>query len=123
MATSGTSGNGALSFELRNDLAELPVLVEHLEGFCEQHDIGPEVLSVVTLALEEILTNIISSGDADGGDRQIRVDLIHDGANITARVEDDAAAVDLNLVRTLMDEVSYSREQNRSVLLIRKATV
>jgi anti-sigma regulatory factor (Ser/Thr protein kinase) len=134
MTTGGRSAGGALSFELANDLAEMPVLVEHLEGFCEQHGIGPEVVSVVNLALEEIITNIISYGYADGGDHRIRVDLSHDGTTLTARVEDDANALGpmqeedpnislgIHLVRTLMDEVTYSREQDHNVLCLRKAT-
>jgi len=125
---------GVLSFELKNDLAEMPVLVEQLEVFCTQQGIGPEMVSVVNLALEEIVTNIISHGFADDGDHRIRVDLAHDGANLIARVEDAAQAFDplqqedpeiglgLHLVRTLMDEVTYSREHDRNVLRIRKAT-
>lgn len=134
MTTGGWSANGGLSFELANDLAEIPVLVEQLEGFCKQHGIGAEVVSVVNLALEEIITNIISYGYADGGDHRIRVDLSHDGATLTARVEDDVNTFDpmreedpniglgIHLVKTLMDEVSYSREQDHNVLCIRKAT-
>lgn len=125
MTTGGRSANGELSFELANDLAEIPVLVEQLEGFCGQHGIGPDVVSVVNLALEEIVTNIISCGYADGGDHRIRVALSHDGASLTARVEDDAEAFDplgIQLVTTLMDEVAYSREQDHNVLLIRKTT-
>jgi len=124
---------GTLSFELKNDLAEMPVLVEQVESFCERQGIGPEVVSVVNLALEEIVTNIISYGYADEEDHRISVGLAHDGANLTACVEDDAKAFDppqveapeiglgLHLVRTLMDEVTYSRERDRNVLRIRKA--
>jgi anti-sigma regulatory factor (Ser/Thr protein kinase) len=135
MTTGPPPGEGTLSFELKNDLAEMPLLVDHVESFCGQHGIGPEVVSVVNLALEEIVTNIISYGYADEADHRIRVGLAHDGANLTARVEDDAKAFDplqvddpeiglgLHLVRTLMDEVTYSREHDRNVLRIRKATV
>ena len=126
---------GGSSFELNNDLAEMPVLVEQFEAFCAREGIGPEVASVVKLALEEIVTNIISYGYADAEEHHIRVDLAHDGANLTARVEDDATAFDplqkededsglgFHLVRTLMDEVAYSRQQDRNVLRIRKALV
>jgi anti-sigma regulatory factor (Ser/Thr protein kinase) len=139
-----SSGNGGVSFELKNDLAEMSVLVDQLEGFCEQHDIGPEVAAVVNLALEEIITNIIEYGYADGGDHRIRIDLAHDGANLTARVIDNAAAfgplrledpdidappeardlgsLGIHLVRSLMDEVTYSRDEDRNILFIRKAT-
>ncbi|MEO8682202.1 MAG: ATP-binding protein [Vicinamibacterales bacterium] len=125
MRTNGASGIGALSFELENDLAEMPTLADHLEAFCAQHGISPEVAALVNLALEEIVTNIVAMGYADEGDHHIRVHLAHDGDSITARVEDDAEAFEplgIHLVRTLMDEVTYSREQDQNVLLIRKAT-
>ena len=128
------SGNSAVSFELTNDLAEMSMLVEQLEGFCEQRGIGAEVVSVVNLALEEIVTNIITYGYADEAVHRIRVNLAHDGRTMTARVEDDGKAFDpsqqdepniglgIHLVRTLMDDVAYSREGSRNVLVIKKHT-
>ena len=140
-----TTGNGALRFELKSDLAEMSTLAEKLETFCDQNGIGPEIVSVVNLALEEIVTNIISYGYGETpGDHRIRIDLKHDGKELTARIEDDAVAFDplqkedpdldvpleerrvgglgIHLVKTLMDEVSYSREHNSNVLFIRKST-
>lgn len=144
MTTDG-AGNGRLSFELKNELAEMTTLAETLERFCDQHRVGPDIINVVNLALEEIVTNIISYGyGGEGGDHRIRIDLAHDGASISARIEDDAKAFDplqketpdtdapleergigglgIHLVKTLMDEVSYSREDGHNVLFIRKAT-
>jgi anti-sigma regulatory factor (Ser/Thr protein kinase) len=143
--TTGGAGNGRLSFELKNELAEMTTLAETLERFCDEHAVGPDVVNVVNLALEEIVTNIISYGyGGEGGDHRIRIDLAHDGASISARVEDDAKAFDplqkeapdtdapleergigglgIHLVKTLMDEVRYSREDGRNVLFIRKST-
>ncbi len=117
--------HGTLSFELTNDLAEMSLVAEHLEQFCSGHGIGPDVLSQVNLALDEIVTHIIAHGYGDAGiDGRIRINLAHDGASLTARIEDDAAAFDplpeIQLVRTLVDELTYSRERDRNVLTIRK---
>src|SRR5258705_3626662 len=109
-----TTGAGALRFELKNDLAEMSTLAEQLEAVCEQNGIGPEVVSVANLALEEVVTNIISYGYGETpGDHRIRIDLKHDGQELTARIEDEAVAFDpltknevgglgLQLVKTLM---------------------
>lgn len=126
-----TQGHGTLSFELTNDLAEMSLVAEHLEQFCAGHGIGPDVLSHVNLALDEIVTQIITRGCGDGRvDRRIRINLAHDGASLTARIEDDAAAFDplepddpslgIQLVKTLVDEVTYSRECDQNVFIIRK---
>ena len=139
----GPTGTGAVSFELKNDLTEIGTLAETLETFCAGNGVGPEVLSVVNLALEEVVTNIISYGYADGGDRRIWIDLAVDGGHFIARIQDDAEAFDplqkeepdldaplherkvgglgIHLVKTLMDDVSYSRENGRNVLVIRKS--
>ncbi|MDO8679953.1 MAG: ATP-binding protein [Acidobacteriota bacterium] len=126
-----TPGHGTLSFELTNDLAEMSVLAEHLEQFCAGHGLGPEVFSQLNLALDEIVTHIIAHGYRDEGrEHRIRITLAHDGASVTARIEDDAAAFDplerddptqgINLLKTLVDEVTYSRERGHNALIVRK---
>jgi serine/threonine-protein kinase RsbW len=116
--------HGKLSFELTNDLAEMSLVADHLEQFCTRQGIGFDVVSQVNLALDEIVTHIIAHGYGDTGlDRRIRINLAHDGHALTARIEDDAAAfdpMDINLVNTLVDEITYTREHDQNVLVIRK---
>jgi anti-sigma regulatory factor (Ser/Thr protein kinase) len=138
------AGGGAISFELKNDLAEIGTLAETLEGFCAGQGIDADVTSLVNLALEEVVTNIIAYGYTDHGDRRIWIDLAMDGGDLTARVQDEAPAFDplqkdgadpeaslderrvgglgIQLVRTFMDEVRYAREGDRNVLFLRKST-
>jgi len=114
-----------MRLDLRNDLTELPAVAEAVERFCESRGIGPDVAAVVNLALEEVVTSIISHGDADSADCRLRIELAHDDGALTVRLEDDAEAfnplarVD-DLVGTLMDEVHYAREPGRNVWTIRK---
>ena len=120
-----TQAHATLSFELASDLAEMSLLAEHLEQFCTGHGIAPDVLSQLNLALDEIVTHIIAHGYGDGGTGgRIRINLARNGASLTARIEDDAAAFDpgpgIQLVTTLVDEVTYSRERDQNVLTIRK---
>jgi anti-sigma regulatory factor (Ser/Thr protein kinase) len=114
-----------MRLDLRSDLTELPALAEALERYCDSRGIGPDVASVVNLALEEIVTNLISCGSAEGAGHRLRVELAHDGAALTARIEDDGAAFNPlaradDLVSTLMDEVHYARADGRNVWTIRK---
>lgn len=126
-----TQGHGTLSFELTNDLADMSLLAEHLEQFCLDRGIGPDVMQHVNLALDEIVTRLIAHGYGDDRvDHRIRINLAHDGLSLTARVDDDAGAFDpldgddpaleIQLVKTLVDEVTYSREREQNVLMIRK---
>jgi anti-sigma regulatory factor (Ser/Thr protein kinase) len=125
-----THARGKLSFELTNDLAEMSLVAEHLEQFGTRHGISPDVLSQVNLALDEIVTHIAHRYGDGGIDGRIRINLAHDGASLTARIEDDAAAFDplerddpslgIQLVKTLVDEITYSRERDQNVLVIRK---
>jgi anti-sigma regulatory factor (Ser/Thr protein kinase) len=138
-----TNPERSLSFVLKNDLTEIATIGDTLERFCSRNGIGSDVCSVVNLALEEVVANIITCGYRDGGDHRIWIDLAVDGTAMTARVQDDAAPFDpvakdeptldrpegptagalgIHLVQTLMDGVEYSREQGRNVLVIRKST-
>lgn len=132
-----------MTLELKNDLTEIATLADGLERFADRNDIGSEVLSLLNLALEEVVTNIISYGFPSGGDHRIRIELAVDDRNVTARVQDDGVAFEplrktdpdldvppeehhigelgIRLVKSLMDEVRYSREDTHNVLFIRKA--
>jgi len=130
--------------ELRNDLAELARLSEALDQLGARYDLSPRTISEVNLALEEIITNIISYGFDGPGDHLIRIRLSMDNSQLTSQVEDDGRPFDplqapppdltapiedrdpggvgILLVRKLMDDVSYSRNGDRNILLMKKNT-
>lgn len=127
---------------LRNNLDELGRLATELEAFCARHGIGPKVLNALNLALEEVVTNVISYGFADEDAHDIAVSIEIDGGELKAWVEDDGAEFDplsrsdpdvraaiadrrvgglgVLLVKRLMDDVSYARVDGRNVLSMRK---
>jgi serine/threonine-protein kinase RsbW len=139
MARSGS----ARVFELRNDPAEIERLAPELEDFGASYDLPPATIFAVNLALEEVITNIISYGfDDDSLEHLIGVELsVVDGA-VLATIEDEgrffdpaaAPAPDVDapleqrdvgglgvlLVHKLMDEVTYFRDGSRNRLTLKK---
>jgi serine/threonine-protein kinase RsbW len=133
-----------MAIELRRDLAELAMLTECLEQFGERHGLAPSIVSTMNLALEEAVTNVIDYGFDDGDTPVIRIELAHEGGCFTASVEDNGRPFDplqatlpdtqasleqreigglgITLIRKLMDEVRYSRQGSRNVLVLRKHT-
>ncbi|MEP7308985.1 MAG: ATP-binding protein [Acidobacteriota bacterium] len=130
--------------ELRNDLAELARLTEAVDQLGARYDLSPRTISEVNLALEEIVTNIISYGFDGPGDHLIKICLSMEDRQLTSQVEDDGRPFDplqapgpdvtaaledrdpgglgILLVRRFMDDVSYSRNGDRNILLMKKYT-
>jgi anti-sigma regulatory factor (Ser/Thr protein kinase) len=126
---------------LKNDLGEITRLAEELEGFCERNAVSPGSLMALNLALEEIVTNVISYGFEDGS-HEIDLELLLDDGMVQATVADDGKPYDplqredpdvdapleerdigglgVLLVKKLMDDVTYARTDGRNVLTIRK---
>lgn len=126
---------------LKNDLDEITRLAGELEAFCERNGVSPGTLMALNLALEEIVTNVISYG-FDGGSHEIELELLLEDGTVQATVADGGKAYDplqredpdvnapleersigglgVLLVKKLMDEVSYARTGGRNILTIRK---
>jgi len=129
------------SIQFKNNLSELERLNLILAEFGERYHLPSKVLFNLNLALEEILTNIISYGYDNREEHEIIVRLSLEQGELTAEVEDDgrpfnpleAPEQDLNkpleerpvgglgihLVRKLMDELTYQRQEGRNLLLIK----
>lgn len=137
------SGSGAAtSFVLKNRLTELETLRACLEQFAEIHELPPRATFETNLALDELVTNIISYGYTDDCEHDIRIDMTLTDGILTLRVVDDgepfnpleAAPPDLDspleeravgglgihLVRKVMDDVHYRRDGRANVLTLTK---
>jgi serine/threonine-protein kinase RsbW len=132
-----------LSLTLRNHPAEISRLVDRLEAFGAESGLSPDVTFRLTLALDEIVSNVIRHGFDDDVEHQIAVTVDVGDDTIAATVEDDGAPFDprdaplpnldapleerkagglgMHLVRSTMDEVLYRREGGRNVLTVRTA--
>ena len=130
---------------VRNQLTELERVSHVVEAFGARHGLPAKVIFECNLALDEILTNVISYGYDDAQAHEIVVRLDTEGGAFTIEVEDDArpfnpldaAAVDvdlpvearaigglgIHLVRKVMDGLAYRREAGKNVLVMTKSIV
>lgn len=138
----GTNGSEAAEIKLKNTLSELEKLYEALAGFARRHRLAPRVVHDLNLALEEILTNIVSYGYTDAEEHEITVRLSIQGREVRVEVEDDGRPFDpltapepdttkpledrtigglgIHLVRKLMDGVEYQRQEGKNLLVMKK---
>jgi anti-sigma regulatory factor (Ser/Thr protein kinase) len=127
---------------LRNDIAEIEKLANELVLFGEAGGLPAETVFEIKLALEELIVNVILHGYEDDAEHQIAVEIRLTDEELTMTIEDDGkpfnplefrsenierpfderetGGMGIHLVRQLMDEVSYQREQGRNVLFLRK---
>ena len=130
-----------LSIKLRNDLLELQRLNQAVTEFTEQQSLASELVFRVNLVLEEIITNVISYAYADESEHEIFVRLSWKEPDMKIQVEDDGRPFDplkapppeiakplderqvgglgIHLVRQMMDEVEYRRENGKNRLILK----
>ena len=131
-----------MSILFKNELAEIGRLGQVVEEFAELHHLPPNLVFQFNVALEEILTNVISYGYEDSGEHEIMIRLSCTEEEMTAEVEDDgrpfnpleAAEPDtskpledrpvgglgIHFVRKFMDKVEYRRQQGKNLLMMKK---
>jgi anti-sigma regulatory factor (Ser/Thr protein kinase) len=122
------------------DVARVPEL---LDGLARARQLDADAVADMQVALDEILSNILTNGFADGRPHRIDVALSVDGDRLTAEVEDDCAAFDplavpppdigpslkdrrvgglgVHFVRKLMSKVSYARVGARNRLVLTRS--
>jgi phosphoserine phosphatase RsbU/P len=132
----------AVEIKLKSKLSEFESFNQILTEFGQRHGLAAKVVHDLNLALEEILTNIISYGYRDNREHEIRVRLSMRPGEVRAEVEDDgqpfnpleAPEVDttkpleertigglgIHLVRKLMDGLEYQRHEGKNLLVLKK---
>ena len=132
-----------LQIVVRNELAELERVSHEVEAFGAAHGFAHKVIFQLNLALDEILTNVISYAYGDGAAHYILVRLAVSAREFTVEVEDDGRAFNpldiatpvldapladrsvgglgMHLVRQVVDRLEYRREQGKNVLVVKKA--
>ena len=130
-----------MRIELGNSLEELPPLVAALENFCEASNLDAAMLQATELALDELITNIISyaypgsdqhriivdfSCESQLGRKVLKIVIADDGiafdpfqqaapAKISSLEEQELGGVGIHLVKKFMDDCSYERLDDRNV--------
>jgi len=136
------SNNGELQFTLKNRIAEIATLGERLGEFAAVHQLTPNVLHDLNLALEEAVTNIISHGYSDHREHEILVCIRVESGAVIAELKDDArpfnpltvpeadatkpldertaGGLGIHLMRKLMDGIEYQRLEDGNLLIMKK---
>ena len=130
---------------IKNSIAEIARVVELIEELATVQNLPAGTIWPLNVALDEILSNIISYGHEDGREHEIVVRVSLEHGLMIAEVEDDGRAFDplaapppaidvpleergvgglgIHIVRNLMDEVTYNRIAGRNRLTLKRALV
>ena len=125
-----------------NDISEVNRLHSSVSQFCQKHGLSSEIEGDLSLALEEIVVNVIRYGHPEGGKHEIRVLLSLEQDCVVATVEDDGVpfnpleapepdldspietrpigGLGIHLVRNITDGLAYRRNEGRNRLVMRK---
>lgn len=132
--------NPHLSLTLRNDISEISRLVDRLEAFGAEAGLHADVAYRMTLALDEVVSNVIRHGFSDGAPHEIAVAIAIADGTVSATVTDDGDPYDpreapppdfdspldqrrigglgMHLVREMMDRIDYHRNDGHNVLTV-----
>ncbi|MCY3791900.1 MAG: ATP-binding protein [Gemmatimonadetes bacterium] len=131
------------SLRIATELDELHKVNAAIEALAEEENWSPDVTFQIGLAVEELGVNIVNYGHDDDKAHEIKIVISSEDETITIEIEDDGHAFnplvdapepDLNaevedrtvgglgiyLVRTMMDEVHYQRQQDKNCLTLVK---
>ena len=131
-----------LVFTLRNDLEALGAVSEQVESALAPLHLTAREAYAIRLVLDESLSNTINYGYSDSSVHEIRLELLIDDEAVTITITDDAmlfnplaaaapsiggdlddrpiGGLGIHLTRTVMDECTYSVENGRNRLVMRK---
>jgi len=129
-----------LTLTLKNDPSEIGRLVDLLEAFGPQSGLTDDATFKLTLALDELVANVVRHGFDDDREHRIEVKVTVDDRTVTASVEDDGVEFDpreapvpdldlpiemrkpgglgMHLVKATMDSVEYRRQDGRNILTV-----
>jgi anti-sigma regulatory factor (Ser/Thr protein kinase) len=131
---------------LKNDINELPRVVDAVQAFVTHEGLDDELQQDLNLVLEELVTNVIWYGLAEGQAPEslwIDIELVRENGVLTVCVTDNGRPFDplqapppdltgsieersvgglgIHMLRQLMPELHYTREGDRNVLVMRKS--
>lgn len=130
-----------ISFQIKNDLAELDTLLEQLQILQQKWSLPRKFLSEINLILDELITNAIEHTD-NNKKRPIQISLTKTGRDLTIEVINEGPPFDptrvdrpdtslpleqrrcgglgIFLARQFCDCWHYARTNNENVLTLQK---
>ena len=131
-----------LTISFKNQLAEIERLGEVLTAFAQQQGWSSQFLFETNIALEELLTNIISYGYEDEQAHDIALRLSDATHELTIEMEDDGrpfnpletpnpdvtlpleerevGGLGIYLVRQFMTDLAYQRVEGKNRIMLKK---
>ncbi len=131
-----------IEVSVRNDLKEVSRTSDILAGFWAEHGLPPEPEMDASLALDEILSNVIRHGCEQDRDYDIRVRISLGSKDYELEISDDATpynpllrpdpnldlpieqrtpgGLGVFLVKQLADDLHYEFKEGRNILTFRK---
>ena len=129
---------GGLTVVLGNDRGDIPQVAGAVERLMARTGVGRRAGYAVSLAVDELLTNVVSYGYLEGAPGRIEVAVVVGESQVTLTLVDDGRPHDpfstpppplteqletrpvgglgIHLVREVMDEVRYRREGDRNIV-------
>ena len=137
--------SATLNLVVETRLDEMDRLSAAIEGLGMEDDWPPGLTFQVNLVLEELWLNVLNHGH-DGGSHEVEIKLTSEDEALTIEITDDGKPFDLlhdaptpdvtgslgdrhigglgiHLVRTMMDELRYKREDGKNHLILVKRRV
>lgn len=127
---------------LKNEKSEITRMSQVMENYCEKNDVPMKPMFEINLVLEEILMNIISYGFEDDKEHEIEIDWWIDDNFLNLIITDDGKKFDplilpepdldksvderkigglgIHLVKKMMCEINYRRENGKNILKMKK---
>jgi anti-sigma regulatory factor (Ser/Thr protein kinase) len=127
---------------LKNDVSELESVLSFVSDLCARNSIPAETERDLTLALDEMITNVAQHAYPMGGEHHFTLQITVNNEEFVARIEDDGVEFNPNehpipdlgapleerkvgglgvyLVRQIMTSVEYQRVAGKNVVTLRK---
>jgi len=129
-----------LELAVQLELSEIDRVIEEFSAFSKQHDLGAAVERKVSIALDELLNNIISYGFEGTEGHVIKLSVDYNGERLRITVRDGgtpfnpfdqkrpdtalsveerkAGGLGVLLVKELMSDMNYQRQQDTNVVTL-----
>ena len=127
---------------LRNDIREMSRIIDAITQIADSVDCPPVVVHDVTLAMEEIFSNIVFYGFGDDLDHNITLHLVIEGDSLILTLQDegipfnplnvhigrrdrpleerDKGGMGITLAKNLMDQMEYRRDRGKNIMRMEK---
>lgn len=128
----------AIDMSLAADGGALSAVQAEVDAFCESHEVPPKAAYVLSLVIEELVTNVVNYAYGPGDDGPLEVSLDFSDGHIVGKIVDAGPPFDptamaapdttaeiedrpigglgVHIVRTLAESVGYAREGERNVV-------